>query len=41
MRLISVEFGNGFSPGSMPDGVIIQRQYEGNNLSSLKPQTVY
>ena len=36
-KLISVEFGNGFTRVSLSDRVIIQRQYEGNNLSSFKP----
>ena len=36
-KLISVEFGDGFTRVSLSDRVIIQRQYEGNNLSSFKP----
>lgn len=36
-KLISVEFGGGFTRVSLSDRVIIQRQYEGNNLSSFKP----
>jgi hypothetical protein len=36
-KLISIEFGGGFTRLSLADRVIIQRQYEGKNLFNFKP----
>ena len=36
-KLISVEFGGGFTRLSLADRVIIQRQYKGKNLFDFKP----